>query len=74
MFKKLMPLLLLFMTASLLGFVTFDIGWNLDPNYSIKFASTRAEGTFSGLFGTVVFDKDNLANAKIDVVVDVNTI
>jgi len=74
MVKKLKFVLLLFLVACLAGFITFDIGWNIDPNYSVKFAGTRAEGTFSGLAGTVQFDKNDLPHAKMDVTVAVNTI
>lgn len=48
--------------------------WNLDPDYSIKFAGSRAEGTFSGLTGTVAYDPADLSSASLRVVVDASTI
>jgi polyisoprenoid-binding protein YceI len=48
--------------------------WDIGTNYSIKFTGTKAEGTFSGLKGTVFFDQNNLPASKIDVSVDANTI
>ncbi len=48
--------------------------WNLDPAYSIQFKGTKAEGTFSGLTGLVVFDPANLPAATMDVQVATATI
>ncbi len=48
--------------------------WNLDPGYTIKFEGIKAEGTFSGLAGTVSFDPANLASASMRVEVDATTI
>ncbi len=59
---------------SLTAFTILNINWNIGPNYSIKFSGTKAEGSFTGLAGTINFDKGQLANAKIDVSVDANTI
>ena len=61
--------LLLVPTAALLA-----SSWNLDPGYTIRFAGTRAEGTFSGLTGTVTYDPANLGSATMRVVVDATTI
>ena len=72
--KKCKIVLFALMVCSLFAFTLLEGNWNLDPNYSIRFSGKKAEGTFSGLVGTVVFDKDNLANAKIDVAVDAGTI
>lgn len=47
---------------------------SIDPNYTLKFSTRAVEGTFSGLKGTVIFTPDDLANSKIDVVVDANSI
>ena len=48
--------------------------WNLDPGYSIRFAGNRAEGTFSGLTGTVAYDPADLSSATMRVAVDATTI
>ena len=48
--------------------------WNLDPGYTIKFAGNRAEGTFSGLTGTVAYDPADLGSATMRVAVDATTI
>jgi len=46
----------------------------VEDSYDIQFSTGSAEGTFSGLTGVVEFDSEDLASAKIDVSVDVNTI
>ena len=56
------------------AFVLLSANWNLDPAYSIRFKGTKAEGTFSGLTGLVVFDPANLAAAKMEVQVAAATI
>ena len=48
--------------------------YDIDDNYSIQFKTGKAEGTFSGLSGTVAFDKNDIRNSIIDVSVEVNTI
>jgi len=58
----------------LTGFAISLGNWNIDPNYSIKFSGTKAEGTFSALKGTIIFDPHNLPASKIDVTVNANTI
>ena len=56
------------------AFVLLSVNWNLDPAYSIQFKGTKAEGTFSGLTGLVVFDPANLPAAKMEVRVTTATI
>ena len=56
------------------AFVLLSANWNLDPAYSIRFKGTKAEGTFSGLTGLVVFDPANLPVAKMEVQVAAATI
>ncbi len=70
-FKILLILVLSFLVYS---FTILGLNWNLDPNYSIKFAGKKAEGTFSGLSGKIIFDKSELNQAKFEVSVKVNTI
>ncbi|TGE21956.1 YceI family protein [Hymenobacter aquaticus] len=48
--------------------------WNLDPGYSIKFAGSQAEGTFTGLAGTVIYNPADLGSASMRVTVDAATI
>ena len=48
--------------------------WNLDPGYTIRFAGNRAEGTFSGLTGTVAYDPADLGSATMRLAVDATTI
>lgn len=66
--------LLIALILSISAFTYLIPNWNIDPNYSIKFSGSSAEGTFSGLKGIVQFDPDNLPNSKFDVEVDANTI
>jgi polyisoprenoid-binding protein YceI len=66
--------LILIIFALLTAFTLSISNWNIDPNYSIKFSGSKAEGTFSGLKGIIIFDQNDLAASKIDVSVDANTI
>ena len=55
---------------------TFDYAtsWNISDDYSIKFSGRGANGTFTGLQGTIHFAEDDLAAANMNVSVDVNSI
>lgn len=68
------PALIVASSLIVLSFTLLSIRWNIDPDYSIKFSGTRAEGTFSGLSGKIVFEPARLAQSSFDVEVDVNTI
>ncbi|MEM9338666.1 MAG: YceI family protein [Bacteroidota bacterium] len=48
--------------------------WSITDGYEISFSGSKAEGTFSGLEGDILFDPNNLAASKFDVSVDVSTI
>ncbi|MEM6522333.1 MAG: YceI family protein [Bacteroidota bacterium] len=48
--------------------------WKITDDYTIKFAGTKAEGTFSGLSGQIQFDPDKLNDSKFDVELEVATI
>ena len=48
--------------------------WNITDDYTIKFAGTKAEGTFQGLTGEILFDPNDLEDSKFDVEVEVSTI
>ena len=48
--------------------------WSIDPAYAIKFSGTKAEGTFAGLTGTIVYNSRELASATMDVAVNASTI
>jgi polyisoprenoid-binding protein YceI len=57
------------------AFTTFNsTQWNIAQGYSIKFTSPDPSGVFTSLKGTIVFDENNLAASKFDVVVDVASI
>jgi polyisoprenoid-binding protein YceI len=47
---------------------------SIDPNYTLKFSTGMASGTFTGLKGTVVFSAADPATSKIDVTLDAGTI
>jgi polyisoprenoid-binding protein YceI len=47
---------------------------SIDPNYSLKFSTSLASGTFSGLKGTVTFSPADQGNSKIDVTLDATSI
>lgn len=61
-----MPLLLFF-SALIFSSILSPESWTITEDYSIKFATTKAEGTFKGLEGTILFAEDQLAKAKFDV-------
>ena len=48
--------------------------WKISDDYSIKFSGNGAEGTFSKLTGTIVFDPQQLDQSNFDVLVDASTI
>lgn len=48
--------------------------WAIAGGYTIKFSSKDPTGTFKSFKGTINFDADDLAKAKFDLTVDVNSI
>ena len=70
--SKLLLLLTLALGASAFGLLTAS--WTIDPAYAIKFSGTKATGTFTGLTGTIVYNPNELAAAKMDVAVNASTI
>lgn len=48
--------------------------WEIQEDYRIYFSGTKAEGTFGGLQGIILFDPDNLQASKFDVSLEVATI
>ena len=69
---KLALLLTLTLSASAAGFLADS--WIIDPAYAIRFSGTKAEGTFTGLTGTIVYNPSELAKAAMDVAVNASTI
>lgn len=67
-----------FLIASTLLFSAFTAfnaaQWKIAEDYSIKFSSKDPSGVFNSLKGEIVFDPNDLAAARFDVVVDVNSI
>ncbi len=69
-----------FLGLSLIAFLALAFtplyfsNWNISDNYNIRFSGRGADGTFSGLQGSISFDANNLANARMNVSVDVKTI
>ena len=47
---------------------------SIDPNYTMKFSTGLASGTFSGLKGTVLFSPEDPSGSKINVTVDAASI
>ena len=46
----------------------------ISEDYSINFSTKKAEGSFTGLTGEVVFNEDDIGSATMNVSVDVGTI
>jgi polyisoprenoid-binding protein YceI len=62
---------ILTLTASSYQSVT---DWKIRDGSSVKFETSYAEGLFSSVNGTVLFDKDNLETSKFDISLDVASI
>lgn len=48
--------------------------WEIGETATVEFSGKKAEGSFSGLSGVIIFDADSLSSAYFDVAVDVATI
>jgi polyisoprenoid-binding protein YceI len=73
MYTRLVLLLLaLFVLTSVSLYRTGN--YTISDTYVIAFDGSGAEGTFRGLTGEIVFDRDNLSAARMDVSVDAATI
>jgi len=60
-----------------IAFMAFNYmaaNYSIAEGYAIKFSTTNAEGSFSGLTGSISFDKDNVQNSKMNVEVDAASI
>lgn len=70
--KKIIPLL------AILFFALTTVQaqeWNITPKkYRVSFSSTDASGVFEDLSGTIVFNAEDLANAKFVLVIKVESI
>ena len=64
------PLLLLLITDNALA----QQRWKIQEDYAISFSGTKAEGTFRGLEGEILFSASSLKDSKFDVSVLVETI
>lgn len=63
----------LILLGSAFTFITGQ-NWQIAEGYSIAFSSSDAGGIFKGFKGTLLFDEQNPAASKFDVVVDATTI
>ncbi|WP_223652614.1 YceI family protein [Hymenobacter psoromatis] len=70
--RRLLAFLTLLLVAS--AFAMLPGGWAISPDYAVHFSGGKAEGTFSGLAGTVNFDPADPAQAALDVRVEAATI
>ncbi|AMR27945.1 hypothetical protein A0257_13165 [Hymenobacter psoromatis] len=70
--RRLLTFLTLLLVAS--AFAVRPSSWAISPGYTIHFSGGKAEGTFSGLAGTVNFDSADPAQAVLDVRVEAATI
>lgn len=49
--------------------------WNVKEDaYTVKFTSSKMEGSFKGLKSELLFDENNLAASKLSATIDANTI
>lgn len=68
-----MKLLLAFLAPTLFT-IYAATSYTVTDDYSVKFSTKKAEGTFSGLDGTILFSPDDLAGSLFDVSVATATI
>ena len=68
------PLCLLLLLLVVSAFGMLSASWTIGPDYAIRFSGSKAEGTFSGLTGTIIYDPAAPAQAAMDVRVDAATI
>ena len=62
-------------TGILTAFAVFEqANRSIDPNYIMKFSTSLASGTFSGLKGNVLFSPEDPSGSKINVTVDAASI
>lgn len=64
---------ILILAASAFTFMAAP-GWQITDGYSISFTNDEASGIFKDFKGTVLFDEQNPAAGKFDVVIDVTSI
>lgn len=74
--KKTDFIVLLFIGAFFLSYnVNGQVSsWRINENHTIKFNGTKAEGTFTGLSGQIMFDPENLSESKFEVELDASSI
>jgi len=48
--------------------------WKISDAYSLKFETSYADGEFTAVNGTVLFDEQNLKTSKFDITIDVGSI
>ena len=68
------PLFLLALLLLVSAFGMLSASWTIGADYAVRFSGSKAEGTFSGLTGTIVYDAAEPAKAAMDVRVDAATI
>ncbi len=71
---KLKILILLILSVSGASAYYISNGYISEAPYTIQFSTSKAEGSLSGLTGTVYFKETDLVNSSFDVAVDVATI
>jgi len=49
-------------------------GWQISEGYSVKFDASYAEGEFTSVRGTIIFDVDSIETSKFDITIDVSSI
>ncbi|HTB30543.1 MAG TPA: YceI family protein [Bacteroidia bacterium] len=73
--KKLVFPIAIAATLLFSAFTTFSsMNWKIASGYSVKFTSPDPSGAFTSVKGDISFDPNDLASAKFNVTVDVNSI
>jgi len=71
--KYFLPAVVLLSISALFAF-TVATSWKISSPYAIRFSTAGVSGIFKNFTGTIAFDEQNLATARFDISIDINSI
>lgn len=71
--KSFFAITTLFILSALFAF-TVPTAWKITPKYNISFSTSGVSGIFKAFTGNIVFEEQNLAASKFDILIDINSI
>jgi polyisoprenoid-binding protein YceI len=72
--KLIISMATLLAVTAVFAFTVLAQNWKITDKYNIQFSSNDVGGIFKTFTGSIAFDEANLAAAKFDVTIDVNSI